>query len=280
MARVGVVGVTLMAILAGFGAVNSPYNSMVMFSRRNQAADNENIDFSEAGAVQLWRQQKRARAEADGGRVQDDGCGVRPAQQRRAQPGCSKGEMGRHADAARQVPERNGLLLQLLLRVQNIHCSDEYTDAQSRRHGSGDEHAGNRGEEFRYRETRRAVLDAAAQLPARRRHGDNVQFGHIAVTPPTTASPAIKQRQQWISAVPVADHGLLQLVHCTNDAHEFAHKVPRTDHPQFGQDRVQLLPAVVRRHLYLLCPHLVRRAVLCPPAEGRQIRLLRRHLKS
>ncbi|OMJ26740.1 hypothetical protein AYI69_g3849 [Smittium culicis] len=236
---------------------------------RDQAADNENIDVGEAGAVQLQRQQKRACAEADGGRVQDDGCRMRPAQQRRAQSGRCKGEMGRHADAARQVPERYRLLLQLLLRVQNLHCADKHTDAQGWQHGSGDQHAGDCGKEFRCRETRRAVLDAAAQLPARRRNGDvlhqrpapplrrphvnapqHVQSRHTAFSPPAAAAPAIKQ--------------------CTNDAHEFAHKVPRTDHPQFGQDRVQLLPAVVRRHLYLLRPHLVRRAVLRPPVESRQ----------
>ncbi|OMJ13678.1 hypothetical protein AYI70_g8353 [Smittium culicis] len=113
---------------------------------------------------------------------------------------------------------------------------DEHIFAQGQRHRSGDEHAGNRGEEFRYRETRRAILNAAAQLPARRHHDyvldqrsapplprphvcapENVQFGHIAVTSPTTPSPTIKQQQQWTGAVPIADH-----------------EVPRTDYPQFG----------------------------------------------
>ena len=39
MSRVGVLGVTIMAILSGFGAVNSPYATLFFFLRQVKDAD-------------------------------------------------------------------------------------------------------------------------------------------------------------------------------------------------------------------------------------------------
>lgn len=44
ISRVGVVGVTLMALLSGFGAVNYPYNSMTYFMRHVTAGDVSSLE--------------------------------------------------------------------------------------------------------------------------------------------------------------------------------------------------------------------------------------------
>ena len=44
VSRVGVIGVTIMALLSGFGAVNYPYTSMAMFMRTVTPADVSQIE--------------------------------------------------------------------------------------------------------------------------------------------------------------------------------------------------------------------------------------------
>ena len=44
ISRVGVIGVTIMALLSGFGAVNYPYTSMNMFMRRVSSEDVTKIE--------------------------------------------------------------------------------------------------------------------------------------------------------------------------------------------------------------------------------------------
>ena len=44
ISRVGVIGVTIMALLSGFGAVNYPYTSMNMFMRRVSGEDVNKIE--------------------------------------------------------------------------------------------------------------------------------------------------------------------------------------------------------------------------------------------
>ena len=44
VSRVGVIGVTIMALLSGFGAVNYPYTSMTIFMRRVTQADVQQIE--------------------------------------------------------------------------------------------------------------------------------------------------------------------------------------------------------------------------------------------
>ncbi|PVU96880.1 hypothetical protein BB559_002222 [Furculomyces boomerangus] len=58
MSRVGVIGVTLMAILAGFGAINSPYTTLVMFSRKVTDSQVKIVEYQLETTLQMIDEKK------------------------------------------------------------------------------------------------------------------------------------------------------------------------------------------------------------------------------
>ncbi|KAL7753299.1 hypothetical protein RI367_001074 [Sorochytrium milnesiophthora] len=63
MARVGVIGVTIMAILSGFGAVNSPYVTMFYFMRQISEADVQQAQRSFQHGLEVLLSKKRRAAQ-------------------------------------------------------------------------------------------------------------------------------------------------------------------------------------------------------------------------
>ncbi|KAJ7385315.1 Golgi pH regulator A [Desmophyllum pertusum] len=59
ISRVGVIGVTMMAILSGFGAVNCPYTYMTYFMRHVTHADIQNLERRQFQTMDIILSKKR-----------------------------------------------------------------------------------------------------------------------------------------------------------------------------------------------------------------------------